>query len=180
MSYTSPFSAGGCEGISLCKLGLTSRQNSQELPRLGRASRQRQVWTWMPLICREAPLAAAQGPAAAPSVSLPGRGITEDRTMREWKCQWERQGGHNLFPPELDFRALKRQRLWGTIQDTPRHCTHSKARDSESQDCRVPISKIYGASKETQDDRALVHPHLLSKGNKCNYCVPGVLKTQSE
>lgn len=36
--------------------------------------------------------------------------------------------------------------------------------------------KIYGVSKETQDDRALVYPHLLSKGNKCNYYVPGAWK----
>lgn len=92
----------------------------------------------------------------------------------------ERGGGHIHLPPELDFRPLKCERLWGTVQDTAWHCTHSKIRDSKAQDCNVPISKIYGVSKETQDDRALVYPLLLSKGNKCNYYVPGVLETQSE
>lgn len=139
VSYTSPFSTEGCERTSLCKLGLTSQENSQELPRLERPSRQWQVRAWMPWCAEKPPW---QHPRAQQQLHL-SESLWERDNWRQDQAgrggASERGSGHILLPPELDFRALKCQRLWGTIQDTPWHCTHSKVRDSEPQDCNVPI-----------------------------------------
>lgn len=118
MSYTCPYSTVGVWGNQPVQAWADF---PGELPGASQVGKAIQALTDLDMDATDLPripLAAAQGPAAAPSVRVSlGEGQLEAGPCRGWRCQWERGWPHSL----ASWTWFQSAEMSETVRHNPRY-----------------------------------------------------------